>query len=115
MNINFFFRSPVFPVILDIGMGATCSETPSDLESYLVEHGSADTTHRTLIDSSYEGFSIIPAKLYVSPLTLKKKYTKKELLQFCGINDPALSQKRLDAYSKEDIFRLIVKVSQKNG
>jgi hypothetical protein len=115
MSINFFFRSPVFPVILDIGKGATCSESPSDLESCLIQYGSSDTSHRTLIDFNYEGFSIIPAKLYVSPLTMKKNYSKKELLQFCGINDPAINQKRLDAYSKEHIFMLILKSITKKG
>jgi hypothetical protein len=56
---------------------------------------------------------VIPDKLLVSLLTMKKKYSKKELLQFCGIADPALNQKRLDTCSKESIFILAVKVLQK--
>ena len=94
-------------------MGAVCAETPSDLESYLIEYGSGNNTHGELIDFHYEGFTIIPDKLFVSPLTMKKKYSKKELLQFCGIADPALNQKRLDTCSKESIFILAIKALQK--
>lgn len=113
MSLNFFFRSPVFPVIFDIGMGAACAETPSDLESYLIKHSSRSNTDGVLIDFHYEGFMVIPDKLLVSPLTMKKKYTKKEVLQFCGVADPSLNQKRLDAYSKESIFILAIKALQK--
>jgi hypothetical protein len=60
MILNFFFRSPVFPVIFDIGMGAACAETPSHLESYLIKYGSGNNTHGALIDFYYEGFTIIP-------------------------------------------------------
>jgi hypothetical protein len=45
---------------------------------------------------------------------MKKRYSKKELLQFCGIADPSLNQKRLDTCSKESIFILSVKALQKN-
>ena len=114
MSLNFFFRSPVFPVIFDIGMGAAHAKTPSELESYLIKYGSRNNTHGELIDFHYEGFTIIPDKLFVSPLTMKKRYSKKELLQFCGIADPSLNQKRLDTCSKESIFILAVKALKKN-
>lgn len=114
MSINFFFRSPVFPVIFDIGMGAACAETPSDLESYLIKYGSRTNTDGELIDYHYEGFMLIPDKLLVSPLTMKKKYTKKDLLQFLRIVVPSLNQQRLDAYSKESVFILAIKALQKN-
>ena len=113
MSLNFFFRSPVFPVIFDIGMGAVCAETPAELKSYLIKYGSRNNTHGELIDSHYEGFMIIPDKLFVSPLTMKKRYSKKELLQFCGISDPTLNQKSLDTYSKESIFIIAIKALQK--
>jgi hypothetical protein len=45
---------------------------------------------------------------------MKKRYSKKELLQFCGIADPSLNQKRLDICSKESIFILAIKALQKN-
>jgi hypothetical protein len=113
MSLNFFFRSPVFPVIFDIGTGAAYAETPSDLESYLREHGPRNNTDGKLIDFHYEGFMIIPDKFFVSPLTMKKKYSKKEVLQFCGVADPSLNQKRLDAYSKESVFIFAIKALQK--
>ena len=98
-------------------MGAAHAKTPSELESYLIKDGSRNNTHGELIDFHYEGFTIIPDKLFVSPLTMKKRYSKKELLQFCGIadpSDPSLNQKRLDTCSKESIFILAVKALQKN-
>ena len=113
MKLDFIFRSPVFPVIFDIGMGAACAETPSDLESYLTKHASRCNTHGALIDLRYEGFMVIPDKLLVSPMTMKKRYTKKEVLQFCGIADPTMNQKSLDAYSKESVFIFAVKSLQK--
>ena len=115
MSINFFFRSPVFPIILDIGKGAACAQTPADLEDYLIQHGSSDTTHRVIIDFKYEGFSVVPAQILVTPLALKKNYSKRELLEFCGVSDPTLNQSRLDRYSKADIFMLIVKLSEQNS
>jgi hypothetical protein len=45
---------------------------------------------------------------------MKKKYSKKELLQFCGIADPSLNQKRFDTCSKESIFILAVEALKKN-
>jgi hypothetical protein len=113
MSLNFFFRSPVFPVIFDIGMGAACAETPSNLESYFTKHCSRSDTYGVLIDLHYEGFTIIPDKFFVSPLTMKKRYTKKELLKFCGIADSSMNQKKLDIYSKESVFIFAFKSLQK--
>jgi hypothetical protein len=111
--MDFFFRAPVFPVVTNIGKGAVCFQTPSSLQNYLEQHGADDHTPHPLIDFSYEGFTLIPARFFVSPLTMKKKYTKKELLTFCGVRIETLNQKGLDGYSKGDIFNLISMVSQK--
>ena len=113
MSINFIFRSPVFPIIFDSGKGHVCVKSPLDLERYLIQNCSSDTTHRQIIDSRYEGFSVNPAKLYVSPLTLKKNYSKKELLDLCGVSGSILNRNQLDRHSKEDIFRLIMNLSEK--
>ena len=110
--MNFFFRSPVFPVVLDIGKGLAVAQTPADLKNYLIQYGSTVSDHGRLIDSRYEGFSVIPDRLFVSSLTMKKKYTKKEFLEFCGIEDASLNQTCLDRYSKEDVFMLAVRASK---
>ena len=111
--MNFFFRSPVFPVVFDIGKGVSVAQKPADLKKYLIQYGSTVSDLGRLIDSRYEGFSVIPDRLFVSPLTMKKNYTKKELLEFCGIKDAPLNQTRLDRYSKEDVFMLAVKALKK--
>lgn len=90
--MRYLFRSPIYPVILKVGPGAVCSATPKDLESYLKRNATKLPDECALIDYQWEGWTLYPKESIVSPMTLTKRYTKREFLLFCGISEEQLAR-----------------------
>lgn len=111
--MHFLFRAPVFPVVFNVGSGAVCADTAEELSLYLKKHGSTIDKECALIDCRWEGFGLYPKDLTVSPLTFKKRYSKRELLLFCGITQEQLAITKLNNYSREQIFDFIIDQAHK--
>lgn len=79
--IRFFFRSPKFPVICDVQGVLIGAKTPGKLSE---EVGSIDLPqgeYLPFVDAAAEGWVLDTDHKIVSPLTFKKHWTKKEVIE----------------------------------
>jgi len=105
--IRCLFRKPKFPVICDVQGVLIGARTPGQF----VEQASAVALpageELSLVDARGEGWVLHTDLMVVSPLTLKKRWTKKEIVAMFNNSDTArqlgkqystrsLSSKRLD-------------------
>lgn len=77
--MKFFFRKPVFPILVDTGTELVVLRRAGEggRLTRLVEPG-AEPLH--VIDSRVEGFAYHPQHHIISPLTLKKDWRKAEII-----------------------------------
>ncbi|MBM3861415.1 MAG: hypothetical protein FJ395_17445 [Verrucomicrobia bacterium] len=110
--MRYFFRSPVYPVLFKVGRGAVCAATPKELDAYLRHNAAGLPDECGLIDYRWEGWTLYPKDAIVSPMALKKRYTKREFLIFCGISEEQLAITNVNKYSREEIFDYVLHAAQ---
>lgn len=79
-EMNFLFRKPHLPVIIDTGTGLVGAKSWSACEKHLENVTFADIAPRPVIDSTAEAFSLYPEQMVFSPLTFKKRWTEAEII-----------------------------------
>ncbi|WP_426107996.1 hypothetical protein [Massilia sp. TSP1-1-2] len=79
--INFLFRKPHFPIIVDTGTGLIGAKSWVACERQLATVTFADTAPREVIDATAEAFSLYPEHMAFSPLTFKKRWTKLAIIE----------------------------------
>ena len=79
--INFLFRKPRFPLIIDTGYGLLGAKSWSACEKRLATMTFPDLAPRDVIDATGEGFSLYPEHIAFSPLTSKKRWTKAAIIE----------------------------------
>ena len=79
--INFLFRKPHFPIIVDTGTGLIGAKSWVACERQLATVTFADTAPRDVIDATAEAFSLYPEHMAFSPLTFKKRWTKLAIIE----------------------------------
>jgi hypothetical protein len=105
--IRFFFRRPKFPVICDVKGVLVGAETARKLYDQLNSIELSVGEQIPLIDATAEGWVVDIEHMIVSPLTFKKHWTKKEVIELfnksktareAGLEYPlsSLSSKRFD-------------------
>jgi len=105
--IKYFFRSPVFPVICDVGKALVGADSPEQLEAHLASLDLPAESQLPLVDANAEGWVFDTTHQVVSPLTFKKRWTKKEVIAMFNAStatrklgrqysDRSLSAKRFD-------------------
>lgn len=78
--LNFVFRRPRLPVIIDTGSGLLGIKSWAVCKKHLAASTFADKAALDVIDATAEGFSYYPKLLAFSPLTLKKRWTKAAII-----------------------------------
>jgi len=115
--IRFFFRRPKFPVICDVQGVLVGAETSRKLYEQLNSMELPMGEQIPLIDATAEGWVVIIDHMIVSPLTFKKHWTKKEVIELfnksktarqAGVEYPAtsLSSKRFERILGEIIKQI---------
>ena len=79
--MNFLFRKPRFPLIIDTGYGLLGAKSWSACEKRLATFTFPDMAPRDVIDATGEGFSLYPEHIAFSPLTSKKRWTKAAIIE----------------------------------
>ena len=116
--IRFFFQRPKFPVICDVQGVLIGAGTPKKLSDHLSSIELPSGEQIPLIDAAAEGWVLDIDHMIVSPLTFKKSWTKKEVIEVfnrsktarqAGLEYPerSLSSKRFDRIIGE-IVKLIL-------
>ena len=78
--MNFLLRKPRFPAIVDTGTELLGIRSWTECQKRLERFTSADKQPKPVIDASAEGFAFYPDMSVVSPLALKKRWNKSEII-----------------------------------
>ena len=120
--IGFLFRKPKFPVICEVHGLLIGAETPAEFEKQIATAKIPIDEDLPIVDATGEGWAFHTGYMVISPLTFKKTWTKKEVIDmFNGSNTArqagmeyaakSLSSKRLGQIVKE-IAALIRKANK---
>jgi hypothetical protein len=120
--IQFFFRRPKFPITADAKGVLIGAETPKQLSDQLHLIDLPPGEEIPLIDAAAEGWVLNLEHMIVSPITFKKSWTKKEVIELFNKSKTAkqagfeysarsLSSKRFDRIIGE-IVKLILSANK---
>lgn len=118
--MNFLFRKPRFPIIIDTGNGLLGAKSWAVCERRLATITFPNMAPRDVIDSTAEGFALFPEHMAFSPLTGKKRWTKVAIIDlYNNSREPgrpeypttSLGNKSLERVVK-DIVELLVAPAQ---
>ena len=120
MAIAFFFRKPKFPIICDFDGYVVAAKSLGGFSAELSKVEFAGDAHFPVIDISGEGWVFSPKYSMISPVTAKKRWTKKEVIAIfnnrknnhsqMSYSEKSLSAKRFDRIF-QDIVVLLMKRS----
>jgi hypothetical protein len=79
--LNFLFRKPRLPIIINTGSGLIGAKRWGACEKLLAQFTFSDLTPRDVIDSTAEAFSLYPEHMAFSPLTFKRRWTKLAIIE----------------------------------
>ncbi len=103
-KLTHMLRRPRYPVLCEVPGDVIAARSKQQLERRLARIGPpADGTLR-MIDASGEGWGVHLNLNAVSPLVLKKRWTKAELLQL--YRDSATGRRHGLPYDEKSVFRL---------
>ena len=80
MTVSSLFRKPKFPIIYDIDGNLIAAKSISGFEKQLSAYNMCKGSRYPVIDITGEGWSFYPDLMVISPLTMKKKWFKKEVI-----------------------------------
>jgi len=101
------FRVPTFPLICDVSGVLIAAETPEQFDDAISTLSLPAGEELPVIDGSAEGWVFHVDYMVMSPMTIKKRWTKKEIIALYNNSDAAkrsgveystksLSAKRID-------------------
>lgn len=109
--LKYFARKPRYPIICNIDGYVIGAKSEKTFLKQLAETNVEIEKTYSLIDSSGEGWVFLPDLMTISPLTLKKKWFKKEVIDLFNnrintsekimYSTKSLSSKRFDRIFKE--------------
>ena len=112
--MNFLFRKPRLPIIVDTGTRLIGAKSWSACEKQLATVTFADMAPRDVIDATAEAFSLYPEHMAISPLTFKKRWTKAGIIELYnsskGPGRPEYPTTSLGNKSMEKVVKDIVEL-----
>lgn len=78
--MDFLFRKPRFPIIVVTDDGLIGAHAVSECAKKLTKVTFAGDAPKPVIDSNAEGFALHPERMIISPLTMKKRWSKAEII-----------------------------------
>ncbi len=106
-TLQYFFRKPRFPVLVSIEGDLICGKSPNTLSRRLLKSEYVREKSYNAIDIKGEGWGFYPEHWLITPLSLKKRWTKLEIIKLYNsrknkknediiYSEKSLSTKRLD-------------------
>ena len=81
MAIRYWPRKPRFPIIVDTGRGLIGALSGAECSRRITRLGPFETDDAMpVVDSSAEGFGFYPRIMVISPLAVKKRWLKAEVI-----------------------------------
>ena len=79
--MDFIFRLPRFPVILDTGEALIHANSRSQLASKVAKIAFVDNGKKDIIDAKADGFCLYPEKMFVAPAITSRRWTKLQIIE----------------------------------
>lgn len=114
--ISYLFRAPEFPLICDAGSVLIGAVSPKDFEAQMAKLELPPDGILTVIDVSGKDWMFLLQHSTLSPLSLKNRWTKKEVIALFNGSDAAkklgeqYSERSLSAKRFDRIFTEIVEL-----
>jgi hypothetical protein len=83
--MDFIFRKPRFPIIIVSDDDLLGAHTASECAKKLAKVTFVGNAPRSIIDSNAEGFAFHPESMFISPLTMKKRWSKAEIISLYNV------------------------------
>jgi hypothetical protein len=81
MALRYWPRRPRFPIIIDTGRGLVGAVSGTDCAKRIARLGPFDDdSAMPVIDSTAEGFGFYPKMMLITPLAVKKRWNKAEVI-----------------------------------
>ncbi len=114
IKVNYFFRKPVYPIICNINNNLIAAKNKNAFERAISKYNLNEKNY-DIIDRSGEGWSLYTDQMTISFFTLKKNWTKKEIINLYNnsenviekYSEKSLSNKRYYEVF-EDLIELII-------
>jgi len=81
MELRYFFRRPTFPMVGNLEGHFIGAKNVQELSSKLAEIQLNEDGSYNLVDFTGEGWSLYTAKMIISPLTAKNRWTNLEIIK----------------------------------
>jgi len=112
--MDFIFRLPRFPVILDTGDVLIHANSKSQLVSKVAKIKFTDNGTKDIIDAQAVGFTLYPEKMFVAPAIVNRRWTKLQIIELYNAKKkagaPELRITSLGSRSLESIVGEAVKL-----
>ena len=117
--MNYIFRLPIFPVILDSGERLFPAKSKVQLERWIEKLEIKDESKRDIIDSNGEGFSYYPKIATITPSIGIRRWKKLQIIDLYDsrrpAENPAMKRTSLGSRTLEDIVFETVELLQQSG
>ncbi len=114
--MNYIFRLPIFPIILDSGERLFPAKSRAQLERWIEQLEIKDDRRRDIIDSRGEGFAYYPKTETVSPHMGVRKWKKLQIMDLYDSrrapDSPPMRRASLGSRTLEDIVHEAVELLQ---
>ena len=112
--MDFIFRLPRFPVILDAGETLIHASSRSQLVSRVAKIKFSDNGKKDIIDAQADGFFLYPEKMFVAPAITSRRWTKLQIIELYNTKRnsgaPELRTSSLGSRSLESIVGEVVEL-----
>ncbi len=114
MALRYWPRRPRFPIIVDTGRGLIGAVSGSDCSKRIARFGPfTDDKAMSVIDSTAEGFGFYPKMLLITPLTVKKRWKKAEVVELYNARKkPDAPEYKPRSLSNREFGRVVLEVVQ---
>jgi hypothetical protein len=116
-RVDFVFRKPRFPALIDTGDELIGVKTATECKKKLADITIADQGAKPVIDVTAEGFSFYPELMLISPLSVKKRWSKAEIVRLYNSRRtpgmPEYSTRSLGNRSVERVVSEVVELLKK--
>lgn len=112
--MNYIFRAPKFPLLLDTGSELVHAKTRSQFEKRVASLDLRDKEKLTIIDRTAQGFSLYPEKMIVAPDIRIRRWTKAGVIDLYNQRRmpgaPELGKRSLGNRSLEKVVSEVVEL-----
>jgi len=112
--MNYLFRMPKFPVLLDAGELLVPAKSKAQLEARLSQLALSGEERRDIIDSKAEGFALYPESKVIAPHIGIRRWNKVQIIDLYNrrrkTGQPELGKTSLGNRSLEQVVKEVVQL-----